>query len=141
MKIKENNPLEIKFKTSVKGLTATHQSWSTVQNKEDATRIIDKQIEHMMQKHVELEDFENNKDRWREIIRSRVYDKEWGKKRTFDRIQEFFELEDEEKEWMEREILIFRTMRLEERTREEAIEYLARNNKIYTTHPNQQTLK
>jgi hypothetical protein len=111
MKLKDDS-VEIKMKLSVKSMVSSELSWTKMPDKDSAISHLSERVESNRETMEELADF--NKDRWDDILQSKVLGKEYGKKRVFDEIENYFELEDSERDWIEERIEIYRKMRLEE---------------------------
>lgn len=117
MKLKDDS-VEIKMKLSVKSMVSSELSWTKMPDKDSAIGHLSERVESNRETMEELADF--NKDRWDDILQSKVLGKEYGKKRVFDEIENYFELEDSERDWIEERIEIYRKMRLEEMNFERA---------------------
>ena len=111
MKLQDDS-IEIKMQINVKSLLSTHRSWSTVQNAKSGKDLLSNLVQQHEEDLQDLADFD--KERWKDLLRRRVIDKEWGEKKTLQEIEDYFELQDEEREWIKKWIQIFRKVRLED---------------------------
>ena len=125
MEVKDD-AVDIKLKASVSGFLGTTNSWQEADSLHQAQNGIRRLVEDHEQQMEELASFD--RERWKDVLRRRVVDKGWGRKRTLDEIRDYFELTDTELEFIEFCIEVFRKVRLDGYSEERA-EFLVRHDR------------
>jgi len=110
--------ITLKLQAQIESFTMTDRTWSTHQSLNSARETLQKVLKRHQEKMEGYAEFD--KEMWKSWLKRKVIDKKWGKRRCFNEIQEYFELEETEEKWLKKWIEIYRTMRLEEVDQEKA---------------------
>jgi hypothetical protein len=120
LELKEEELVDIKIKLQLvtSSEISTERSWSEFESVDSAKEFIEEAVARQIDS---LERYaERDKEQWEPFLKKRVIDKGWGRKRTMDAITKSFSLTQEDRKWFEKKIAIYRRMRLNDLSEEEA---------------------
>lgn len=117
MEMKDNS-VNLKLKMSVKSFASTTLSWHGYKDVPSACSGVKELVDDHEDRMQEYAEFD--KEKWKQWLRRRVVNGKQGRKKTLEQIREYFEITEEEQEWFETWIEIFRKVRLEEMSVERA---------------------